>query len=325
MSGIKWTASEEAFLRDNYPHMSYEEVASSLGRTRHAVKSKYASMSLFRTDRPKAFTIKEDQYLLANFVNSRISDVAKHLGRHVESVRNRARILGLENLETQNRRTIAANINHGYFATIDSPEKAYALGLLVSDGYISSATNSIGIKVHPKDLEIVQFLRDQLSSSSKIGHYTLPPLPGYTAERPYVVFSVSSAQIKHDLNGLGVTPRKSFSVTYPAISREFENSFILGCFDGDGCLQVNPGNWRWELYSASEGFLTDVHTAINEHLGMNLHRMASKRELHHLRLNGNKVAILDAWLHADMPGLARKRLPGNTSRHGGVDIGTDAR
>jgi hypothetical protein len=266
----------------------------------------------------RPFTPAEDAYIRENYESSRTQDVAAALGRHPESIRQRARRFGLVNACQVSRREIRAAVRHDYFSQIDSPVKAYVLGLLASDGTIASAHNGVGIKAKLADADVVKFVRDELSPKSQIGEYVLPPLPGYTTERPYVMFSVGSAQMKTDLARLGIVPRKSLIVTCPELPPHLENSFILGCYDGDGCLKAEgrPADWRWELYSASEIFLVAVREAIRRHTGFELLKSVSGRRLHQLRLNGGRsVQILDAWVHANVDGLDRKRLvPGAYDR-----------
>jgi hypothetical protein len=266
----------------------------------------------------RPFTPAEDAYIRENYESSRTQDVAAALGRHRESVRGRARRLGLVNACQVSRREIRAAVRHDYFSQIDSPVKAYILGLLASDGTIASAHNKVGIKAKLADADVVKFVRDELSPRSQIGEYVLPPLPGYAAERPYVMFSVGSAQMKADLARFGIVPRKSLIVTYPELPPHLENNFILGCYDGDGCLQAEgrPADWRWELYSASEIFLVAAREAIRRHTGFELLKGVSRRGLHQLRLNGGRsVQVLDSWVHADVAGLDRKRLaPGAYDR-----------
>jgi DNA-binding CsgD family transcriptional regulator len=318
MGGKSWIAADEEIILSNSPRMTYAEIASMLGRSAKAVKNRSLSMGLLRPDPPRPFTPEEDACIRESFEAVPMSEVAGRLARHVESVRQRSRILGLSWApglvnRTAGRRApvLRPGLRPDYFGKIDSPVKAYVLGLLASDGYVSFGTNAVGIKVHPKDAGLVELVRDELSPESPVRRYTQPPLPGYSTWRPYVAFSVSSAQMKADLMNLGVTPRKSHTVKYPDLPLHLENSFILGCFDGDGCLQAagQPGEWQWHLYSASRDFLVGTGEAITRHTGLELRMNTSKRGLHCLRLNGGKSAIiLDAWLHADAPGLARKRL-----------------
>ena len=316
MGAKKWSAADEAFLLANSPRLSYAEIGAAVGRSAKAVKNKSLNLGLLRPDPPRAFTSEEDAYIRENFATSPLADVAAHLGRHVESVRQRSRLLGLVHWAVRRPwragERLRPAVHSDYFSEIDTPIKAYVLGLMASDGSIASGSNSVGINLHRKDAAMVELVRDELSPESALHSYLLAPLPGYSTWRPVTSFAVRCAQMKADLIKLGITPRKTFTIQYPELAPHLENSFILGSFDGDGCLYVRnprPGQWRWELYSASPAFLVATREAVFRHTGLELIPGTSNRGLHRLRLNGGRsVEILDAWLHADVPGLDRKRL-----------------
>ena len=305
-----WTAAELAFLRENYSQMSNWAIGQQLGRSLEGVRRKAQKCGLqYQFGRP--FTPDEDAYIRTNYETSQMREMVAALGRHHNSVRDRARQLGLSNATQEHRRAVRATVRHDYFSQIDTPVKAYVLGVMASDGTVASGSNGISVKVKPADVDLVKFVRDEVSPRSRIYERTQPPLPGYTAERPYVGFAVSSAQIKADLVNLGITPRKSHTLQYPHLAPHLTAAFILGCYDGDGCLWIDglPGRWQWHLYSASEDFLVAAREVIRRHTGLELRTGTSKRGLHRLRLNGGKsIKVLDAWLHADVPGLARKSL-----------------
>lgn len=307
----QWTAAEEEFLRANSPALSYAEIGLALGRGLISVKKKSLAIGLRHRDAARAFTPEEDSYLLENFESLPIGQVAAHLGRNPGSIKHRTRPLGLMNQAARQRQKVLAALRPDYFSQIDTPVKAYVLGLMASDGNVATTKNGIGIKLHPKDTELVALVRDELSPATPLRSYTQAPLPGYTAQRPYVTFKIGCAQMKTDLAVLGITPRKSSTIQYPELPPHLENSFILGCFDGDGTLLSarGPSYWKWELYSASESFLVATREAVHRHTGLELRKGIKKEGLYLLNLSGGRsIQVLDAWLHADMPGLARKRL-----------------
>ena len=50
-------------------------------------------------------------------------------------------------------------MNHNYFETIDTPEKAYFLGFLYADGSISNTVKNKRVKINlaKKDIELLYF------------------------------------------------------------------------------------------------------------------------------------------------------------------------
>lgn len=307
-----WTEAEISFLRENYIEMPIATIADHLGRSYEAVRRKAAKVGAQRQTWGEKFSPTEDDLLRERYASASMSEMTALTSRHPNSIRHRARMLGMVNYEQVKRSTIASGIRHDYFSRIDSPIKAYALGILATDGTVASAGNGISLKLGYKDAGLVEMVRDEISPHSIVHAYTIPPLPGYTKERKVAHLAVSSAQIKADLRMYGVVPRKTFILQWPGLlERHLAAPFILGCFDGDGTLASHgqAWQWRWALYSASEPFLADARQVIREHTGLDLIQATSRRGLHEIRLNGaRRIRLLDSWLHADVQGLTRKRV-----------------
>jgi hypothetical protein len=304
--GKSWSDADEAFLRENYLTMPIRQIAGTLGRSYQAVTVHAGKLGLpAHTKTP--WTEPEDDYLRANRAAMSTHALATHLGRPWPSVRLRVRALGLANDANEAKLVRRAAIRNDYFSEIDTPLKAYVLGWIASDGCISR--NEISLKLHEKDIEAVELVRDELAPLHKITHRQ----DGNSGRSPMAEFRVSSAQMREDLEHLGITPRKSLTLRYPEILPHLNNSFILGCFDGDGCLYRSPaGYYRWTLVSASVPFLREVQERVLCATGIRLSdpRKNVTSEAHVIGCTGSKVVPVDTWLHADMPGLARKRLPG---------------
>src|ERR1022692_4624832 len=67
-------------------------------------------------------------------------------------------------------------VNHNYFHTIDSEEKAYWLGFFYADGYVSRKTSPtiqklIGCSLQESDCNHIEKLKHSLQATYPIGHY----------------------------------------------------------------------------------------------------------------------------------------------------------
>lgn len=333
-----WTDAENRFLRDNYPTMPDEEISARLGRSLAAIHHQAERQGITKTGLYSDWTEDEDE-LLGDLYGTMAPDrLADLLGRTQSALTHRAMRLGVNKrpLRPEKRAKPEARedtiltmrwdvIRHDYFTQIDSPMKAYVLGWLASDGDIKGGEeNAVRLRVNVKDEEILHLVRQELAP--------LHPITPYLGRRPsgemssMVRFEVNSAQMKKDLIRLGVTPNKSLTIQYPPIPSELDNSFILGVFDGDGSLGFygQPGrkrHARWSLFSGSLLFLKEAQRRILFHTEVDVrgpHRKRASRYMGDeagvwvIAKSGAKVAVLDAWLHADVPGLARKRLPRGT-------------
>lgn len=122
--------------------------------------------------------------------------------------------------------------NEDFFEIIDNENKAYWLGFIYADGYVSD--KSLVIELHKDDeSHIVKFLED-------IGH---PDRPKITA-RGYARMSVYSKKMISDLNRCGCYTRKSLTLEFPnddIIPEHLLSHFMRGYFDGDGCFSISEG------------------------------------------------------------------------------------
>lgn len=128
------------------------------------------------------------------------------------------------------------SLNEDFFETIDSEEKAYFLGFMYSDGWISK--NVMGIELSEQDLHILESFRKCL--------VTEKPLIFRKARKEshqnQYTFKVSSDKIVNDLKKIGVVENKThllkFNIDYFK-NKDIIRHFIRGVFDGDGTINKN--------------------------------------------------------------------------------------
>lgn len=239
-------------------------------------------------------------YLRENYAVMPVKDIAAHLGRTVVAIRGRASMLGLKAL----RRAPVNSLVADYFKAIDTPVKAWVLGLLAADGSLSKAAQ-LRLELHRKDIEIVEAVRDELAPAARISFYT-------ARTTPMCRFMIGAARLKADLASHGIVNAKSLITAWPSgVPAEFINSFVCGYYDGDGSLGLRPLP-RWSVVSGNPDFLRIMQAEICEHTGIwPGGPYEDKRHEHAWSIvqTGGPVRVLDAWIHRDVPGLARKRLP----------------
>lgn len=89
-----WSADHEQYLRDHYRDRSLEEMATAVGRSACAVKTRIAKLGLSRSGR-RQFTAAEDAVIRARYLDETAEAIARDLGRSAHSVHYRARVIGL--------------------------------------------------------------------------------------------------------------------------------------------------------------------------------------------------------------------------------------
>lgn len=128
------------------------------------------------------------------------------------------------------------NVNHDYFDEIDTEEKAYWLGFIYADGYITISNKGwkyFGVSVSTKDVEILKKLNESLDSNYEIKTYKSN---GYGNGNEYCRLLICSKKIVDDLMKHGVLKNKTNILKPPKIKYELIRHFIRGYIDGDGSI-----------------------------------------------------------------------------------------
>lgn len=122
-----------------------------------------------------------------------------------------------------------------YFSVIDTEEKAYWLGFLYADGYVSYK-GAIVVDLKESDKEHIEKFKSSINGE-KI------PLK-YNAKTKSYRICVSSVQMAQDLYKLGCFQNKSLRLKFPSeeqVPKELIYHFMRGYFDGDGCITYSKG------------------------------------------------------------------------------------
>lgn len=124
-----------------------------------------------------------------------------------------------------------------FFNIIDTEEKAYVLGFLYADGYINLAARFLEIRLHPKDIDTLEKIRDCLSSNHPITNGV------NNLGRDYIQYRVYDKPMLYRLAELGCMNKKSLILTFPFwLPAELKKHFIRGYYDGDGCIHIRKDN-----------------------------------------------------------------------------------
>jgi hypothetical protein len=148
-------------------------------------------------------------------------------------------------------------VNHSFFSEW-SPDMAYILGNVITDGCISNGRLMFGVA--RKDKELLEYI------SSKL----VPGKP--VRDCAYVVagkehlgcsLSVSSKKIQEDLRRHGIIERKTGREMLPACPDEYKPDLLRGLFDGDGGFYATKAAKPYivmTISSSSISFLESVKT-----------------------------------------------------------------
>lgn len=133
-----------------------------------------------------------------------------------------------------------------FFETIDSEEKAYFLGLLISDGNVFEKDSqgrqaSISITLNLNDEYLLNKFKECIKANTSISY----------DGRGCGQIAIRSDIMATELAKYGVIPRKSYFTYLPQINNKYMNHLIRGIFDGDGSIQAKMGKNNRFLHSFS--------------------------------------------------------------------------
>lgn len=144
------------------------------------------------------------------------------------------------------------------FEKINTEEKAYWLGFLYADGYVSNKRNTISLSLKKEDLKHLKEFRSFLKLENK----KIQKKEKIIDNKKYISYSFSfdSEKVKKDLEKLGCINNKTFVLKFPnkkQVPNKMIRHFIRGYIDGDGCItNSSTSKIRLEVLGTKE-FLTE--------------------------------------------------------------------
>jgi len=140
------------------------------------------------------------------------------------------------------------NLNHNFFNNIDNEEKAYWLGFLYADGYLSFTLDDkrprkiVGLSLGIKDINHLNKFNTCLESTYSIKIHTNTGFvkQGYPAMK-YGRLCFTSDQLFDDLAKLGCIEHKTQTLKFPTeeqVPQYLLHHFLRGFMDGDGSIKI---------------------------------------------------------------------------------------
>lgn len=146
---------------------------------------------------------------------------------------------------------------------------AYAIGLITSDGNLSSYRKYILFK--SKDLELAEKFKKALNINNKI----VMSVRGGEKIKNYCSVSFGDTRFYEFLNEIGLYPAKSKTIRMVKIPNNFFPDFLRGLFDGDGTFYTfwdrrwpNSFGYQISFASASPAFISWLQELLNKFYGV---------------------------------------------------------
>ena len=228
--------------------------------------------------------------------------------------------------QSRKSREFTACGNPSYFDEIDTPDKAYWLGFIATDGCVRTSgygPSRLVIKLARKDRAHLEILHRALWAKRPIRdteEWSKPPGTDERKKRPASVLDVCSPQIVNALASHGITPRKTDELQPWDGPGHLMRHYWRGVIDGDGTIGTYDGEAKLGLCGSRplvEAFLAWAR-GITGTTATPRQGKAGNRRYWLLALGGNnRLPPLLAALYDDAPvALARKKAEADFIVHG---------
>lgn len=223
----------------------------------------------------RKFNSDEEELIIKRYTNGNISasKLSKEMGCSIGTV---IKILREHHIMIINYQNVT-KFNENKFDNIDTSEKAYWLGFIFADGYISSRDNEFELSLSIKDVE-------QLNKFNTFMEYNGNNVKIYENRCRWFI---TNKHLWNTLNNLGCTPRKSTTLEFPNIDNIFYKDFIRGYFDGDGYFTYNKVTVTPIVgFIGTEKFLTKLVEILSNN------EIHSGKFVKDLRMKSNNIYII---------------------------------
>ena len=216
------------------------------------------------------------KFLKDNYQTMESKEIANILGRTRNSIVVKANRMGLAKPQKY-----FYDLN--YFENIDSEEKAYWLGFIYADGYISTwgngRNNCFGIEISSIDEGHLRKFNNCIEGNFKISHRKREMNINGESKSTVNMCSIRihSKDFNNHLLNKGVFYNKTSILEFPKfLSKEMTRHFVRGYIDGDGYISFHKRTTgrgygyvtRFGFVCHSEGFTLDMKRHIEEELNL---------------------------------------------------------
>jgi len=194
-------------------------------------------------------------------------------------------------------------VNHYYFENLNK-ESAYILGLLFTDGSIRK--DGYSVSLYSNDRYLCELLKEKTDSKHSIQiRKSRKNKDGSISKQGYVI-SLSSKKLVLSLEKWGLYANKTFSMSFPNISRELLPHFIRGLIDGDGSIG-HYKDFAISFICASKTFIESFREIVKNETGFSGSMYTNKSGIITLKYSTNQAKKICEYIYNDSEGIRLER------------------
>lgn len=210
--------------------LSCRQIAKEVDASSSTINFYLKKKKLLRHDKSRVLKYSDDELKKRYLSGSSTVRLGQECGISSEIIRRRLNKLGVNMRHSR----LFCGVNKGSFSdlfnNIDSEEKAYWLGFISADGYVTK-NKGYKLAVELSDKDVLQLINFRLFLNKK-------------SELMYVKDSLVLAyykdkQLVQGLINQGLTHNKTFNLIVPNLRDDLLRHYYRGLIDGDGCFYFN--------------------------------------------------------------------------------------
>lgn len=203
------------------------------------------------------WTQKEIKFIQKNIGKMTYEKIGSLISRSYSSIQSKVRYLSFQ-------KKIKKHFVNSDFFKKWSREMSYVLGFVAADGNICHSGRAHSLHIACDDVDVIQKIKTVMEYSGPVHKkFRLNGKISYSLR-------ICDQIIFHDLNALGITERKSLTLS-PSVNGKFMADFLRGFLDGDGTVYVRntkyPSRLAVIFYTASLPMAKFLSTNLKKLLG----------------------------------------------------------
>lgn len=219
------------------------------------------------------FTKEQKEKIVKLYVENKLSTtkIGKIMGCNYNKICHILDEFGIKRVNNGQRKY---HLNEKYFDNIDTPNKAYVLGLFFADGCNFPPKGTACISLQESDKKLLEDISKEIESNNPL---KIIDQSNRKSEKNYsynnmCTLNMNSRHLCNSLEKLGAVRNKSLVLEFPNIPKDLYSHFVRGYYDGDGSVYryiKNENNKRITLtITSTENFCEKIKDIVEKELGI---------------------------------------------------------